>query len=95
MAVFSVDSEQVFAATAAARGTAERLEAEASAMLAQLTQLQGSWTGVAAAAFQDVIDQWRVTQRQVEASLGAITQALATAGRQYADTEQAAVGLFR
>ena len=93
--IFSVDSEQVLAATTAARGTADRLEAEASAMLAQLTQLQGSWTGVAAAAFQDVIDQWRVTQRQVETSLAAITQALAAAGRQYADTEQAAVGLFR
>jgi WXG100 family type VII secretion target len=93
--IFSVDSEQVLAATATARGTADRLEAEASAMLAQLTQLQGSWTGVAAAAFQDVIDQWRVTQRQVEASLAAITQALAAAGRQYADTEQAAAGLFR
>jgi WXG100 family type VII secretion target len=93
--IFSVDSEQVLAATAAARATADRLEAEASAMLAQLTQLQGSWTGVAAAAFQDVIDQWRLTQRQVEASLAAISQALAAAGRQYADTEQAAVGLFR
>jgi WXG100 family type VII secretion target len=93
--IFSVDSEQVLAATAAARGTADRLEAEASAMLAQLTQLQGSWTGVAAAAFQDVIDQWRVTQRHVEASLAAISHALAAAGRQYADTEQAAVGLFR
>jgi WXG100 family type VII secretion target len=93
--IFSVDSEQVLAATSAARGTADRLEAEASAMLAQLTQLQGSWTGAAAAAFQDVIDQWRATQRQVEASLGAITQALAAAARQYADTEQAAVGLFR
>ena len=50
-------------------------------------QLQASWTGSAAVAFQTVVDQWRVTQRQVEDSLAGINAALAAAGRQYADAE--------
>ncbi|MFT4220720.1 MAG: WXG100 family type VII secretion target [Microbacterium sp.] len=95
MAVFSVDSDSILTATAAVRGTADRLEAESSTMLTQLTQLQGSWTGAAAAAFQDVIEQWRATQRQVEDTLASVSQALAVAGRQYADAEQASIGLFR
>lgn len=95
MAVFSVDSDAVLSTTAAVRGTIDRLQGETQAMLAQLTQLQGSWTGSAAVAFQGVIDQWRVTQRQVEDSLAGINAALAAAGRQYADAEQATTNLFR
>lgn len=95
MAVFSVDSDAVLTATAAVRGTADRLEAETSAMLAQLTQLQSAWTGAAAVAFHGVVEQWRATQRQVEDSLAAISQTLATAGRQYADAEQLNLSLFR
>ena len=95
MAVFSVDSDAVLASTAAVRGTIDRLQAESNAMLAQLTQLQGSWTGSAAIAFQGVVEQWRATQRQVEDSLTGISAALAAAGRQYADTEIAAASLFR
>ncbi|MFV0319516.1 MAG: WXG100 family type VII secretion target [Microbacterium sp.] len=95
MAVFSVDSDAVLTATTAVRGTADRLEAESSAMLAQLTQLQSAWTGAAAGAFHGVIEQWRATQRQVEDSLNTISQALATAGRQYADAEQVNLSLFR
>lgn len=95
MAVFSVDSDAVLTATAAVRGTIDRLGGEASAMLAQLTQLQSSWTGSASLAFQGVVDQWRATHRQVEDSLAAINSALASAGRQYADAEQVNLGLFR
>lgn len=95
MAVFSVDSDAVLTATAAVRGTAERLEAETSAMLGQLTQLQASWTGSASSAFHGVVEQWRATQRQVEDALASISQALASAGQQYADAEQVSLGLFR
>ena len=45
MAVFQVDSDAVLASTAAIRGTIERVQAESAAMLAQLTQLQSSWSG--------------------------------------------------
>ena len=95
MATFSVDSDAVLTATGAIRATADRLQGETAAMLGQLTQLQGSWTGTAAVAFQGVVDQWRATQRQVEDSLAGINTALAAAGRQYADAEQATTSLFR
>lgn len=95
MPIFSVDSDAVLSATAAVRGTADRLAGETSSMLAQLTALQSSWTGAAALGFQGVIDRWRATQREVEASLTDISTALATAGQQYAQTEATTAGLFR
>jgi 6 kDa early secretory antigenic target len=95
MTAYSVDADQLFSATASVRGTADRLQGETGAMLSQLTQLQSSWTGSAAVAFQGVVDRWRAAQRQVEDSLVEINAALATAGRQYADAEQLNAGLFR
>lgn len=95
MAVFSVDSDAVLATTAAVRSTIDRLHSETQSMMTQLTQLQGTWTGSAAVAFQTVVDQWRATQRQVEDSLAGINAALSAAGRQYAEAEQATTSLFR
>lgn len=95
MAIFAVDSDAVLTATTQVRGTAERLQAESHAMLAQLTQLQGTWTGAASIAFQGVIDRWRATQQQVEQSLADIGATLGVAGRQYADAEHATASLFR
>ncbi|MDZ8171949.1 WXG100 family type VII secretion target [Microbacterium xanthum] len=95
MAVFSVDSDAVLSTTAAVRGTVDRVQGEVHAMMAHLTQLQSSWSGPAAVAFQGVVEQWRGTQRQVEDSLATISGALEQAGRQYAEAEQATTGLFR
>ncbi len=95
MAVFSVDSDAVAASTVAIRGTIDRVQAETNAMLVQLTNLQGTWTGSASVAFQSVVDQWRATQRQVEDSLAGINTALSAAARQYADAETATTSLFR
>lgn len=95
MAIFSVDSDAVLSSTAAMRGTIDRLQAETSAMLAQLTQLQSSWTGGASVAFQGVIEQWRGAQRGVDDALASINHALGTAGRQYAEAEQVTVSMFR
>jgi WXG100 family type VII secretion target len=95
MAVFSVDSDAVFTASGAIRATVDRLESESSALLSQLTQLQGSWTGSASAAFAGVVERWRATQREVAAALAEIDGALSVAGRQYAEVEQASTSLFR
>ncbi|MFK4115185.1 WXG100 family type VII secretion target [Microbacterium sp. NPDC006705] len=95
MATFSIDSDAVASATAAIRATSERLESDTGAMMAQLTQLQGSWTGSAALAFQAVVERWRAAQREVEAALGDIGSALDAAGQQYLQAEAAAAGLFR
>lgn len=95
MTVFTVDSDAVLAATATIRATGDRVQTETAAMLGQLTQLQGSWTGSASVAFQSVIERWRAAQREVEAALGDISTALGTVGQQYAQTEMAAAGMFR
>ncbi len=95
MATFSIDSDAVASATAAIRATSERLESDTGAMMAQLTQLQGSWTGSAALAFQAIVERWRAAQREVEAALGDIGSALDAAGQQYLQAEAAAGGLFR
>jgi 6 kDa early secretory antigenic target len=95
MAVFSVDSDAVFTASGAIRASVDRLESESASLLAQLTALQGSWTGSASAAFAGVVERWRATQREVAASLAEIDRALTVAGRQYADVEQASTSLFR
>lgn len=95
MAVYSVDSDAVLAATANMRSAIDRVQAENQAMLTHLVQLQSSWTGAASTAFQSLIDQWRAAQRHVDDVVLGINGALGVAGRQYAEAEQASVGLFR
>ena len=63
-------------------------------MLANLVNLQSAWSGNASAAFQQTVEQWKATQRTVEDSLDSINVALETAGRNYADTEQATMAMF-
>jgi len=95
MAVYSVDSDAVLTTTAAVTATSDRLQADAGAMHAQLVHLQSSWTGVASTAFQTLAEDWRAAQRQVDGVLASIAQAMASAGRQYAEVEAINAGLFR
>ena len=94
MTRYQVDSEAVFTATGAVRGTISRIQGEVEAMHGQLTALQGSWTGDAAIAFQGIIADWKATQQRVEESLGTINLALTQAGQGYADVEAANARLF-
>lgn len=95
MPAFSVDSDAVLSATAAMRGTMDRVHGDTASMLGLLTQLQGSWSGAASVAFQSALDQWRAAHRQVEDALTAINAALSAAGTQYAEAEATTVSLFR
>lgn len=95
MSVFTVDTDAVHAANAAARGTMERLQGESTALMAQLTQLQSSWTGSASVAFQQCSEQWRGAQMHVEQVLASISSALGSAANQYADADQYSASLFR
>lgn len=95
MTVFTVDTDAVVATTNSVRGTADRMQAESSSMMAQLTQLQSSWTGNAANAFHACVEEWRGAQAHLEQALGSISLALANAAAQYADAEQYSAGLFR
>ena len=94
MTRYQVDSEAVLGATTAARSTIGRIQAEVSGLHGQLDNLQGSWTGQAASAFQALIADWKATQQRVEESLGAISHALGQAGQQYADIEASNARLF-
>ena len=95
MVMYSVDSDAVLTATTAIRATGDRLQGETASMLAQLTQLQTTWTGSASVAFQSVVDRWRAAQLEVEAALVDISGALSVAGQHYAETELNAANLFR
>jgi len=95
MTSFQVDSDAVIGATGSIHASMERLSGESSALLGQLVNLQGSWTGSASAAFQSVVAEWRATQQRVEESLGTIGHALGSAAQQYAEAETTNTGLFR
>ena len=94
MTNFSVDSEQVMAANVAIQNTISRISTEADTLHAQLQNLQGSWTGVAANSFQDLVVRWRATAASVDAQLGELGTALSVAAHQYAEIEIANQRLF-
>ena len=95
MPVFTVDSEDLQAKSAAVSGTVGRIQAETSALQAQLADLQRTWTGQASAAFQASAENWRSVQVQVDQALESIGIALAASGASYADAETSALSMFR
>lgn len=94
MTRYQVDSEAVLTTTGSVRDSMGRIESEVSGLLAQLVNLQSSWTGQASTAFQGVVTEWRATQQHVVESLSSINLALGQAGQQYADIEQSNARLF-
>ena len=94
MTRYQVDSEAVAAATGNVRAAVSRIQAEVSGLHGQLANLQSSWTGQAATAFQGVVGDWKATQQRVEQSLAEINAALGQAGQLYADAEQQNARLF-
>lgn len=94
MTHFSVDSEQVLAGNASIQNTISRLGQEADSLLNQLQALQGSWTGLAANSFQELVIRWRATAATVDAQLGELGTALGVAAAQYAEIEYANQRLF-
>ncbi len=95
MTTFQVDSDAVLGATGSINASMERLLGESTALLNQLVNLQGSWTGTASSAFQSVVSEWHATQKHVEESLGSIGHALGTVAQQYTEAELSNAGLFR
>ncbi len=95
MPVFHVDSDAVSNASAQAHNSIARIQSEVIALHTQLSNLQGSWSGAAATAFQAVVSEWRTTAARVDESLNSINHALAVAAQQYMDIEQATARMFR
>ncbi|MGG7465661.1 MULTISPECIES: WXG100 family type VII secretion target [unclassified Plantibacter] len=94
MTVFQVDSAAVASASTAATATIGQVQADLGRLSAQLSALQSEWTGAASAAFQAKAEQWRTTQRVVEDNLLELARALAAAGAQYDEIEQANARMF-
>jgi 6 kDa early secretory antigenic target len=94
MAQFEVDSDRIMEASGRTKTSAQTIRAEVAAMMAHLTSLQDSWRGSASSAFTGVLEQWRGTQQQVEASLDSIALCLDSGSRQYEDAESSALRMF-
>jgi WXG100 family type VII secretion target len=94
MTQFQVDSELISAANLTIQATISRINAEVESLHAQLASLQSSWTGVAAAGFQELIGRWRLTAAAVDGQLAEIGTALSIAAHQYAEIEAANSRLF-
>ena len=95
MPVFHVDSEAVQQASSAAQQSISRIQSEVMALHTQLSNLQGSWSGQAATAFQGVVNEWHLTAQRVDESLNSINHALSLAAQQYFEIEQATARMFR
>jgi early secretory antigenic target protein ESAT-6 len=95
MSQFQVDSDALLGASASLRGTVSQMQSLIVTMNGQLTTLAASWSGSASLAFQDLVNEWQVTQRVVESNLDEISVALSTAHSQYSDVESANMSLFR
>jgi WXG100 family type VII secretion target len=94
MSRFEVDSARVEQASGAVATSSGNVAAEVDGMMRHLLDLESCWKGQAAAGFQALTAQWRVTQEQVRTMLDQIQRALAQAGRQYADVEAANARMF-
>lgn len=94
MTIYNVDAGEVAAGASAALQTADTIRSAVAVMMSQLTGLEASWGGAAAASFQSVIAQWQTTQVQVEASLESVSVALNQASLTYSEAEAAAASLF-
>jgi early secretory antigenic target protein ESAT-6 len=94
MTRYQVDSEAVLGATGSVRASISRIQAEVSGLHGQLVNLQGSWSGQAATAFQSVVVEWKATQQRVEENLATLNQALTVAAQQYAEIEASNSRLF-
>lgn len=94
MTRYQIDSEAVAAATVSVQAAASRIQSDVTGLHSRLVELQSSWTGQAAAAFQTVVVDWTATQRRVEESLQLLTSALAQAGQHYAEIELQNARLF-
>ena len=94
MASFTVDTAQVSSSATDVARISEEVETTVASMMSRLVSLQNEWQGDASASFQDLINDWRATQRTVKESLDEIGNALTQASDQYSTTESGVRGLM-
>ena len=94
MSIIRIDSDAVASAATAASASITRIQHEVHTLHTQLGNLESSWQGPAATAFQGLVASWHQTQQRVEADLSAITQALGRSAQHYAELEAATMRVF-
>lgn len=94
MAKFTVDSDLMSSAMSTAYTEIDAVQTHAAQLTSTLIALEASWQGQASVAFQQVVEQWRGTQAQVEQSIANINQALGSAATHYGNTEGDVIRLF-
>ncbi|MGO1165228.1 MAG: WXG100 family type VII secretion target [Janibacter sp.] len=87
MSQFTVNTESIAGSATDISRISEEVESSVSQMMTRLTQLQSEWTGAASGSFQELLSDWRATQRQVKESLDDISRVLGEAGQTYSTTE--------
>lgn len=87
MSSFTVNTERIAGSASDISQISEEVESSVAAMMTRLTQLQSDWTGAASGSFQELVSDWRATQRTVKESLDDISRVLAEAGQTYSTTE--------
>ncbi|WP_203136010.1 WXG100 family type VII secretion target [Microbacterium sp. JZ31] len=95
MAIFSVDTEAVSAANGQTLNTAEQIRGLTATLTGQLAQLESTWSGASAGAFQSALTQWKSAQQSVEQALDSLGRALGVASAHYAEAERLTSGMFR
>ncbi|MDN5716896.1 MAG: WXG100 family type VII secretion target [Janibacter sp.] len=90
MATFTVDTAQVASSASDVARISEDVETTVASMMSRLLSLQNDWQGDASTSFQDLINDWRATQRTVKESLDEIGRALSDASQTY-DTSETSV----
>ena len=94
MTNFHVDSSALDSATVQIGSTIDRLTADIATMGAQLRALEGSWSGPAALAFAQLMNDWTGASLRLTESLGAIGTALRQIHTHYLETEATNVRLL-
>lgn len=85
---FAVSTDRLASSSTDTARISDDVEGTVAAMMARLVSLQDEWTGSASGSFQELVTDWRATQRQVKDSLDQIARVLGEAGDAYQSTEE-------
>ncbi len=89
-----VTPEQLQSVSSQLNAGAANIESQLSQLAAQVAPLQSEWRGVAQAQFEALWAEWQHSAAGIQHALHGISQLTASAGANYADTEQAIAASF-
>ncbi|MEU4242403.1 WXG100 family type VII secretion target [Actinoplanes sp. NPDC026619] len=94
MSDYSVSPEAIRGVAAQVSAGASEIDAQRSALLAQIQGLGDSWQGSASTALQTLYGQWDSDVRALHETLSQIGQTMQSAATNYEGTESAVRGSF-